>query len=251
MFTVITSTSNRLSYLKECIASVQGQVLAGVQADIEHIVLVSGADAETTAWAAAGEWPASVRVIDAGPERLNPGQARNAAISLAAHPWILVLDDDDVFLQRTAFHFAQAVQAHRERRWFLSDFLRVDAELRYQADDYYAWPFDTPADMLQAIFSSQHFIQGNVCFQKSLFEEVGGYDESLSMAEDLDLYVRFLMKGALPIALPFASHLHRTHGANISKGVDAEKHFGDLRQMYDRHEPHLQKLHVELDLPTQ
>lgn len=250
MFTVITPTSHRLPYLKECIASVQGQVLAGVQAELEHIVLVSEPDAATAAWVASGDWPATVRVVEAGAERLSPAQARNRAIAEASNPWILLLDDDDVFLQRTAFHFTQAVQAHPERRWFVSDFLRVDAELRYQADDYYAWPFDTPAEMLQAIFRSEHFLQGNVCFQKSLFEEAGGYDESLDMAEDLELYVRFLLKGALPVALPFASHLHRMHEANISRAVQGDKHFHDLRQMFHHHEEKLQKLMVELALPT-
>lgn len=250
MFTVITSTSQRLPYLQECIASVQAQVMAGVQGEVEHVVIVSGPDTETEAWLQAGAWPDSVTVIDAGPKRLNPGKARNQAIAQARHPWILVLDDDDVFLQRTAFHFAQAIQAHPERRWFVSDFLRVDEELRYLTDDYYTWPFDTPAEMLQAVFRSRHFIQGNVCFQKSLFDEVGGYDETLDMAEDLELYVRFLLHGALPLALPFASHLHRMHGDNFSKGVDAGHHFKDLRKMYAAHEPKLQKLAVALELPA-
>ena len=56
--------------------------------------------------------------------------------------------------------------------------------------------------MLQAIFRAEHFLQGNVCCRHALIDEVGGYDEELQMAEDLDLYVRFLLAGHLPVVCP-------------------------------------------------
>ncbi|WP_245897209.1 hypothetical protein [Hymenobacter nivis] len=68
----------------------------------------------------------------------------------------------------------------------MADFLRVDENLRYlPGEDYYAWRFDTPTAMLQAIFRAEHFLQGNVCYHHALIDEVGRYDEELQMAEDL------------------------------------------------------------------
>jgi len=115
-------------------------------------------------------------------------------------------------------------------------------------EDYYGWVFPTAKDMLQAIFDSCHFIQGNVCFSKKLFDEVGEYDEKVGMAEDLDLYVRFLIHGDLNVYLPMISHLHRMHTGNFSVGCDRDKHHSDLRDIYGRNENKLKDMGVELTL---
>lgn len=130
-------------------------------------------------------------------------------------------------------------------------------------EDYYGWVFSSPHEMLQAIFDSCHFIQGmlyamkdeticsllgNVCFSRKLYDEVGGYDESVGMAEDLDLYVRFLINGHLNVYLPIISHLHRMHTANFSIGCDRDKHHSDLKDIYQRNEARLQSMGVKLTL---
>jgi len=89
---------------------------------------------------------------------------------------------------------------------------------------------------------------GNVCFSRKLYEEVGGYDESVGMAEDLDLYVRFLINGHLNIYLPIISHLHRMHTANFSIGCDRDKHHSDLKDIYARNEVKLKIMGIKLTL---
>jgi len=89
---------------------------------------------------------------------------------------------------------------------------------------------------------------GNVCFSRKLYEEVGGYDESVGMAEDLDLYVRFLINGHLNIYLPIISHLHRMHTANFSIGCDRDKHHSDLTDIYRRNEEKLKAMGIKLTL---
>ena len=64
------------------------------------------------------------------------------------------------------------------------------------------------------------------------------------MAEDLDLYVRFLLAGQLPVLCPHISHLHRFHASNVSIGVDAARHNADLRVIYDKYAPRLAALDV-------
>jgi hypothetical protein len=128
----------------------------------------------------------------------------------------------------------------------VADFLRVDEHGRYLPnEDYYAWEFETPTDMLRAIFRAENFIQGNVCFSHVFVEQVGGYDGELAMAEDLDLYVRFLLAGQLPVLCPHISHLHRFHSRNVSIGVDAEKHNADLLVIYDKYREPLRALGIE------
>ncbi|WP_223285007.1 hypothetical protein [Hymenobacter qilianensis] len=64
------------------------------------------------------------------------------------------------------------------------------------------------------------------------------------MAEDLDLYVRFLLAGHLPVVSPHINHLHRFHTSNVSIGVDGEKHGEDLQAIYAKYAPQLEALGV-------
>jgi glycosyltransferase involved in cell wall biosynthesis len=246
-FTVITPTHQRRELLPEAVASVRATISAPLDFSFEHLIFDSGSRDGTATYLreAAGQPGPPLRHWHS-PGRQLAGPARNQLIREApAEAWILPLDDDDILLQRTLFHYASQINAHPGRPWFVADFLRVDEHGRYlPGEDYYAWQFDTPTAMLQAIFRAEHFIQGNVCYSHALFDEVGGYDSELAMAEDLDLYVRFLLAGQLPVICPHISHLHRFHARNVSIGVDAEKHNADLRVLYEKYQAPLEKLGV-------
>ncbi|WBA43343.1 glycosyltransferase family 2 protein [Hymenobacter canadensis] len=247
-FTVITPTHNRRQFLPEAVASVRASVSAPLDFEFEHLICENASTDDTAVWLreAAGSGGAPLRVVSQA-TKLLPGPARNLLIQdTPADGWLVPLDDDDLLLQRCLHNYADLVQRHPGQAWFVADFLRVDEEKRYMpGEDYYAWKFDTPTDMLRAIFRAEHFIQGNVCYSRALFEEVGGYSEEITMAEDLDLYVRFLLAGHLPVLSPHISHLHRFHTSNVSIGVDADKHANDLRVIYDQYAGQLQELGIE------
>ncbi|TDN37170.1 glycosyltransferase [Hymenobacter sp. UV11] len=246
-FTVITPTHQRRDLLPETIASVRATISAPLDFSVEHLIYQNGPDDGTAAYlaeAAAQPYPPLRHWQHPKPQR--PGLARNELSKEApADAWVVPLDDDDLLLQRALYHYGAAITAHPGRSWLVADFLRVDETGRYlPGEDYYAWKFDSPTAMLQAIFRAEHFIQGNVCYTKALLAEVGGYDAELAMAEDLDLYVRFLLAGHLPVVCPHYSHLHRFHAANTSQGVDAAKHNADLRVIYDKYASPLAALGV-------
>lgn len=246
-FTVITPTHNRQQFLPEAVASVRATVTAPLDFGFEHLICENASTDDTAAWLRqAAEQPGPPLRVVAQRTKLRAGPARNLLIGQTpADGWLVPLDDDDVLLQRCLYHYADLVQRHPARAWFVADFLRVDQDRRYlPGEDYYAWRFDSPVAMLHAIFRAEHFIQGNVCYRRALFDEVGGYDEDLEMAEDLDLYVRFLLAGHLPVVSPHVSHLHRFHSSNVSIGVDAEKHSNDLRVIYNKYAAQLQALGV-------
>jgi glycosyltransferase involved in cell wall biosynthesis len=247
-FAVITPTHQRRELLPEAVASVRATVSAPLDFSFEHLIYDNGSRDGTAAYlreAAAQPGPPLRHWHSAG--RQLAGKARNSLIQEApAEAWIVPLDDDDIMLQRTLHHYAAQIQAHGDRPWFVADFLRVDEHGRYlPSEDYYAWQFDTPTDMLRAIFRAEHFIQGNVCYSRAFVDQVGGYDGELAMAEDLDLYVRFLLAGQLPVLCPHISHLHRFHARNVSIGVDADKHNADLRVIYQKYPEQLRALGIE------
>ncbi|RYE82593.1 MAG: glycosyltransferase [Myxococcales bacterium] len=243
---VITPTQNRLAFLKENVASVQCSVLAPLDLEVEHVVHDLGSDDGTHEWLReqAGQ-DGRLRVVRSA-EAMPPGRARNRAIAQATGELVMALDDDDLLLQRTAFHFAEGLGAGKAR-WAVADFLRVDAERRYHVgDDYYTWRFESAEQMLAAIFSGSHFIQGNVCFRRSLLDEVGGYADDLTTAEDLELYTRFLLADGLPRYLPMVSHLHRMHGDNLSKDISKDRYNEDMTRIYERHAGRLRERGIEL-----
>ena len=246
-FAVITPTHQRRALLPEAVASVRATVGAPLDFSFEHLIYDNGSRDGTAAYlrAAAAQPGPPLRHWHA-PGRTLAGLARNALIREAApDAWVVPLDDDDFLLQRTLFHYATQISAHPGRSWFVADFLRVNETGCYlPKEDYYAWKFDTPVAMLQAIFRAENFVQGNVCYSRAFFDEVGGYDAELKMAEDLDLYVRFLLAGQLPVVCPHISHLHRFHTSNVSLGVDAATHNADLRVIYGKYAAQLRALGV-------
>ena len=245
---IITPTHNRLQFLKEAVASVQRSTTHPLDLAVQHVVHDCGSIDGTRAWLQTGEAAHLVKVFS--DRKKSPGLARNEAIAKAEGDFLMPLDDDDVLLQRTAHHFVYALtQEGQQYDWAVSDFLRMDEEGRYMpGEDYYGWRFGSVREMLQAIFSASHFIQGNVCYRRSLFDGVGGYDADLSMAEDLDLYVRFLLDGQMPRYVPMISHLHRMHRSNLSKVVDKDHYNDDMTRLYGKYERELAQHSVELRL---
>lgn len=240
---IITPTRNRLKYLKENVASVRASVTAGTDLQVEHVILDCGSNDGTREWLQGSDADGLIVILKDGP--IPPGQARNEAIARSSGDLIMPLDDDDVLLQRSAFHFASALTAETSQ-WAIADFLKIDSEGRYlPGEDYYAWSFPTADDMLTAIFSGQHYIQGNVCFCRQLFDQVGGYSE-LKTAEDLELYTRFVLAVGLPCCVPTVSHLHRIHDRNVSRDIGKEKYNEDMQMNYEMNRSSLTKRGIEL-----
>lgn len=234
---IVTPTFNRKHFLPDTIKSVLASKLEPFT-DIEwEYVVYDDGSVDGTKELFGPNSSARVRYIRTDKNR-GQGYAKNEAVKQAKGDYVLFLDSDDILVSRALYNFVSFARRNPDAGWFVSDFLRVDSELKYIiGGDYYGWDFSGPKEMLEAIFSGNHFIQGNVFFKKQLFLDAGGFDPELRMAEDLDLYVRFLLKVGLPVRCNFISHLHRNHSDNISKGVTLEKHKIDaenLRRKYSK-----------------
>jgi glycosyltransferase involved in cell wall biosynthesis len=243
---ILTPTRNRLPFLQENIASVRLSSTTPLDLEILHVLHDCGSEDGTAAWLA-GRGEDRVQVIlSKGP--MPPGQARNLAAKACTSDLLMPLDDDDVLLQRTAYHFARAL-SEGSRQWAVADFLKIDQDGRYlPGEDYYGWEFDSAEEMLRSIFSGRHFIQGNVCFTRGLFERCGGYAEEMTTAEDLELYTRFVLEAGLPRYVPMVSHLHRLHDGNLSREVNKDRYNRDLEDIYDKHRSALEARGIPLEL---
>lgn len=219
---IITASYNRKDFLLQCIKSVQALKNSPLDIELEHIIY-DDASTDGTEEIFSESIPNTIYLK--GDENHGSSYGRNVAIEKAIGEYIFVLDSDDIILQRTIFNFAKQALENKEIDWFISDFLRVDENLSYSiGNDYYAWEFKSKKEILNAIFKGENFIQHNVFFKKELFIKVGGYDSSIKIAEDLDLFIRFLLNNSMPNVVTFNSHLHRDHKKNLSLGIDQNKH---------------------------
>ena len=242
IISVVTATHNYSQFLPDCLASVRHSILLPfADWQIEHIVVDDGSMDDTDKLLSKDKHIRHYRLQ----KNVGASAARNYGIRQAKGKYIFVLDADDVILQRSIFNLLGGIVANPDRRWIYGEMLRVDENLKYLAgEDYYGWEFLNCKEMLAAIIKGEHFIQHNSLFEKRLFEEVGGYDEKINMAEDLDLYIRFLLKGYLPVYTSSISHLHRFHGKNASIKHNSEKHKIDLDKLKNKYKNELGNLGI-------
>src|SRR3989338_5411695 len=198
MISIVTATKNRKLLLGENMESVRRSVLAPRRdVSFEHVIYDDGSTDGTELLFEEGYAKSSCKYIK-GDKSRGVSYAKNQAVAHSSGEYVFVLDDDDVILQRTIYNFAECLESGAS--WYLEDFL-----------------------------------QGNVMFSRKIFDKVGGFDEKMGMAEDLDLYVRFLREGEMPDAVCFISHIHRMHTFNLSAQTSKEDHVKiaqELRKKY-------------------
>ncbi len=234
-FSIVTKTYNRLPYLVDAVRSIQAQRLEPYERDLvwEHVIYDDGSTDDTPETFT--QSMPHTRYIRAD---RNEGiaVAANRAIRTCHSDYIFELDSDDVAPQRMLAHHYETVIADPVTEWFVCDFYRMDEDGTYHiGKDYYGWRFTDIDTLLRAIFEGKHYVQHNVFYARALFERVGGYDESMRMAEDLELYVRYLLAGSMPRYVSYTSHFHREHAGNYSRDVDMSRHFEDLSLIYAKH----------------
>ena len=181
---VITACFQHGHFLGECIAS----VLAQTERDIEHIIVIDGAT--DTSWEIATAATRDTRVRVFG-NRTNRGLAysQNRGIGHAESPWVLKVDADDKIDHRYVEAILRAANGNHSRNVIFSP-----AKHFGNRNDVYVYPTFDATRMIDTFM-----IPGPAAFKKSLWEAVGGYDETMRSAEDWDFYVRaHLAVGLVP-----------------------------------------------------
>lgn len=191
---VVIPTFNRVGIVERAIDSLRRQLLT----PLEIIVVDDGStDATPAVLASFGE---SIRVIRQ-PNR-GVSAARNAGIHAATGAWVAFLDSDDEWepdklarqLDAAArdpeiiLHAANGAvcQGRDEREW--ADFFAVRGKVWNDADQK---RLDDPLEwVLNAMFMTP-----GVMARRADLLAVGGFDQSLSMFEDLDLLARLALRG--------------------------------------------------------
>jgi len=178
LISVIIPTYNRLSFLKEAVASVEAQNFR----DYELIVVDDGSNDGTAEWLA-GKDIMSIYLKHSG----LPGKVRNAGAAVAKGQYLAFLDSDDRWLpeklayqQRFFTQYAALAVCHTKEIWKRGRKIISQRRQRYQKQGYIF-----PDALHKCIIGPS-----TVMLTRDLFYKLGGFAEDLEIAEDYELWLR-------------------------------------------------------------
>ena len=217
---VIIPAYNAERFLQEAIDS----VLRQTHRDFEVIVVDDGSS-DGTARIAAG-FP-TVRYV----HQANRGAsaARNHGARLASGKYLAFLDADDAWHPCKLEHQLRALKEHPESV-FCHTLLTRDPDVAKGGDSpplHYVLRPD-----LSATFLDPYLCPSSVMVLREAFERVGGFDEDLPIAEDVDLFLRVLVSAPVVVTVDRPMVFLRPVPGSLSS--DATAGYIALQKVYRR-----------------
>ncbi|MES2263035.1 MAG: glycosyltransferase [Pseudomonadota bacterium] len=158
--------------------------------------------------------------------------ARNRGIALARGEWIAFVDADDIWLPGKLSAQLQQLQASPGCRMNYTGWQVWPSDQPRPDDDYLAGVQKTAGDARWNGASGWIYPQllldcvvwtSTVMAHRSLLDEIGGFDGTLRIGEDYDLWLRASrVTPILRVARPYA--LYRIHPASITKTVPTDNY---------------------------
>jgi glycosyltransferase involved in cell wall biosynthesis len=210
MFSVIIPTRNRPQFLQEALSSVLRQSYS----QFEILVVNDGEEPVQFS-------DARIIVLD----NLQQGAvlARNLGIANASGTHIAFLDDDDVWIDKE--HLARALASQAEF---------------YFADGFMAYPngqrksFAREANM-ESLAQDNTILISAVCYQKTLHDRLGNFDEALPYYWDWDWYLRVARSGATLHRQTIPAVDIRVHNQNMSADTNFAARRTNLNLLCAKH----------------
>jgi glycosyltransferase involved in cell wall biosynthesis len=202
-FSVIIPTHNRLEFLQEALSSVWAQS----HSDYEIIVVDDGSTDGTKGYLET----LGGRVKALCQPNRGPSAARNFGVSHAAGSYITFLDNDDLWLPWTLATYHELIMRYEPSilRAGVIEF-RGEAPIIRQGPLLAEWFCDYFDTARRALPLSSNML----AIKKTAFTQVGGFDESLRVAEDHDFCLRAgTIPGFVSIKSPITLAYRRTAGS--------------------------------------
>lgn len=198
---VLIPAYNTAGYLPATLASVVPQL-----SERDEIVIVDDGSTDGTGVYLQSLDDPRIRVFQR-PNSGTPSAPRNDAMRQARGEAIVFLDSDDLMRPEKLQHLREALQRFPSAGLICSDFGVIDANdarvsasfvqtLRFhntiKNDDQGNHPFFfLTASRALELLAEENFVgTSSVALRREVFDEIGGFDESLPAAEDMDLWFR-------------------------------------------------------------
>ena len=161
--------------------------------------------------------------------------ARNRANAQATADYIAVLDADDGFEPDAIQAYCDSLLQHPDTDLLYADTRVANASLERSKHRRYP-RFSSPREGIRGILGSPlvPFKHSSMVYRRSVFNELGGYDESLPIKVDVELFLRFLAGGRVVTKLDQVTSIHRKHRKQISaRRLQGLKAYAMLIQRYE------------------
>jgi glycosyltransferase involved in cell wall biosynthesis len=204
LVSVIVPCYNAAEFLEEALRS----VLAQSYFEVEVLVVDDGSTDNSAE--IARRFP--VRYIRQ--ENRGLSEARNAGIRESKGSYLVFLDADDRLKPRAIETGLDALALRPDCALTVGDHVFIASDSSYLADS-------TKERHLHSHYEAllrSNFIEmiSSVLFRRSIFDEVGGFDATLRVAEDYELYLR-IARGWPICCHPVIVAEYRMHGTNTSR----------------------------------
>jgi glycosyltransferase involved in cell wall biosynthesis len=205
-FSVVIPSYNRLKFIKQAISSVEAQT----HGSYEIIVVDDGSTDGTMAHLASAK---GHRIKLLHQANKGPAAARNLAVKNAVGAYVAFLDSDDVWFPWTLATFHKVIREHDVS-------LISAATLEIQSEVPHVEPGKLVAQCFTDYFETArdpaYVGSGAMVVKRSVFNQVGGFDETIVVGEDLDFYFRAGTSRYFVRVLSPATLAYRRHEGNIS-----------------------------------
>lgn len=193
MVAIITRTMNRGGSLTRAVKSVDLQTFT----DYEHIVVNDGGDKKEVDKILSRHLSPKRRVVHCD-ENIGRTAALNLGIQRSRAQYIAILDDDDSWSEdrlQVAINYMEEFGSAGS----VSVMDKVEEEVSVEDGSIKElsssrWRPDITAINLYEQCLDNHLSNGCFMYRRDIYDELGGYDESLDVAEDWDFGLRFLQK---------------------------------------------------------
>ncbi len=207
---VIVPTRDRLNLLVEAVKS----VLAQQQAPSEVVVVDDGGEGEVERALSEMRRAAGIPVrVVRGPAR-GPGAARNAGMAEAAGELIAFLDDDDLWLPQK-LEWQLGWFARRPGLGVLGTLWAERGGGKLGLRRAAKRPRGLRMVSRRALLRGNRLATSGVVVRRRCVEECGGFDESLPLAQDWDLWLRIAREWEVGV-VPARLVVYRRHAGQRS-----------------------------------
>jgi glycosyltransferase involved in cell wall biosynthesis len=212
---VVVPVRDGLPDVLEAVETALAQTLAPVE-----IIVVDDGSTDGSAAALERRFGGRIRVVTG--RRGSAAAARNAGWRAIRAPYVAFLDADDLWMPDKLAVAAESFAAAPKADWFFSDgeFRTLDGRthaswLGLYADLAEPWCGSPVEQLLDVNF----VLTSSVVVRRSALEATGGFDEGLTHAEDLDLWIRLSRRGlATASGRALVRYQHREGGLTRQTG---------------------------------
>jgi glycosyltransferase involved in cell wall biosynthesis len=190
---IVTRTKNRPQLLKRAIESLDAQL----NQDFIHVILNDGGEKKVLE-DMLKEHPRKDRIIVHNNQPKGLVKALNMAIRAVDSEYVAILDDDDTWHPNRTKAVTQYFHANPEAKAVV---VKMDTIVESVENgvivklDQYPHPDGEGSQISLFKQCNRNYLSnGILTYKRSLYDELGGYDESLTTAEDWDFGIRLMLK---------------------------------------------------------